>query len=159
MKQIWAPWRSEYIQAEKDERCIFCAAGDKDPKEGLVLFSGSVSVVILNKFPYNGGHLMIAPARHVALVEELTPEESIDLFRLLRHSTMALTRTFKPEGFNIGMNIGKAAGAGIADHMHMHVVPRWNGDTNFMPVLADVKVIPEHLQKTLEILKPLYDRI
>ncbi|HBG45985.1 MAG TPA: HIT family hydrolase [Deltaproteobacteria bacterium] len=159
MRQMWAPWRSEYIHAEKEAGCVFCKATAARPGEGLVLFNGSVSVVVLNKFPYNSGHLMVAPSRHVAKVEELTPEESIDMFRLIRHCTSVLTKAMNPGGFNIGMNVGKAAGAGIDDHLHMHVVPRWNGDINFMPVLSDVKVIPEHLQKTLSLLLPFFERL
>ncbi|MFQ5735440.1 MAG: HIT domain-containing protein [Thermodesulfobacteriota bacterium] len=154
MKQLWAPWRSEYITSEKDGQCIFCTAPGKEPSKGLVLFNGSVSIVMLNKYPYNNGHLMLAPVRHVANIEDLTPEESIDLFRLLRHSTTVLKKAYRPEGFNIGMNLGAAGGAGIVDHLHMHVVPRWNGDTNFMPILSQTKVVSEHLLATLEKLRP-----
>lgn len=159
MRQLWAPWRSEYVQSGKQDECIFCGAPEKKPEEGLVLFRGSVSTVLLNKFPYNSGHLMVSPLRHVARIEELTPEESIDMFRLIRHSTTVLTKEFNPGGFNIGMNVGKAAGAGIDDHLHMHIVPRWNGDVNFMPVLADTKVMPEHLHSTLTRLLPYFERL
>ncbi|MBI2413976.1 MAG: HIT domain-containing protein [Deltaproteobacteria bacterium] len=159
MKQIWAPWRLEYIHSEKPDECIFCAAGSKDPRQAHVLFAGSVSVVMLNKYPYNGGHLLIAPARHVSKLEEVTPEESIDVFRLMRNATAALTKVMKPDGFNVGFNLGKAAGAGIDDHLHIHIVPRWNGDSNFMPVLADVKIIPEHLLQTYDKLKPFFERL
>ncbi len=154
MRQLWAPWRMDYIQADADEGCIFCEAPKKDPAEGLVLFKGSVTIVMLNKYPYNSGHLMIAPARHVSKVEELTPEEGFDNFRLLRHCVSVLQKELKPQGFNVGMNLGKAAGAGIDGHLHMHIVPRWNGDMNFMPVLSDVKVIPEHLKATFDKLAP-----
>lgn len=159
MKTLWAPWRMEYINAQKDGGCIFCDAPKKDPKEGLVLFNGSLSMVMLNKYPYSTGHIMISPARHISKLEELTPEESIDIFRLLRHSAATLTRAFKPDGFNIGMNIGKASGAGIEEHIHMHVVPRWNGDTNFMPVLSEVKVIPQHIIDIFLKLSPYFERI
>lgn len=159
MKQIWAPWRAEYVEADKSGECIFCSAPEKKPEEALLLFKGSLSIVILNKFPYNSAHLLIAPLRHVSKIEEITPEESFDIFRLLRHSTAAITKEYKPQGFNVGINIGKAAGAGIEDHLHMHVVPRWNGDMNFMPVLADTKIMPEHLQKTLQKLRPHYIHI
>lgn len=159
MKQLWAPWRIEYILGEKDGKCIFCSAPEKDVKESLLLFKGSVSLVMLNKYPYNSGHIMIAPVRHVASIEDLTTEEGFDIFRMVRHATSVLTRAFKPDGFNIGMNLGKAAGAGIDDHMHMHVVPRWNGDLNFMPVLGDVKVIPEHILSTHEKLLPYFEHI
>ena len=159
MKQLWAPWRSEYVKSGDALECIFCAARTKSPGEGLVLFNGAVSVVMLNKFPYNSAHLMIAPVRHVANVEDLTPEEALDFFRLLRHSVTVLKKELNPAGFNIGMNVGKAAGAGIEEHLHTHVVPRWNGDMNFMPVLSDTKVIPEHLQATLKRLLPYYQRL
>ncbi len=158
MKQLWAPWRSEYITSEKGGECIFCAAHSGSPG-GLVLFNGSLSLVMLNKYPYNSGHLMIAPVRHTAKIEELTPEESIDLFRLLRHTTAVLTKTYSPGGFNVGMNLGAAGGAGVVDHIHMHVVPRWNGDTNFMPVLSETKVVSEHLNTTLERLRPAFEKL
>jgi len=159
VKQLWAPWRSEYVQSGEAGECIFCAARTKSPGEGLVLFNGAVSVVMLNKFPYNSAHLMIAPVRHVANVEDLTPEEALDFFRLLRHSVTVLKKELNPAGFNIGMNVGRAAGAGIEDHLHTHIVPRWNGDMNFMPVLSDTKVIPEHLLATLSRLLPYFQRL
>lgn len=149
----------EYIKGEKDDSCIFCAAPTKDPAEGLVLFNGSLSTVMLNRYPYSSAHLMVSPVRHVARIEDLTPEESIDLFRLLRHCTASLTKAIGPEGFNVGMNLGKAAGAGIDEHLHMHVVPRWTGDHNFMPVLAQTAVMPEHLKETFSKLRPFFDRI
>lgn len=160
MDTLWAPWRAEYIQkpGEKDG-CVFCLAQTRDPKEALVLFKGAVSLVILNKFPYNSGHLMICPLRHVGKVEDVTPEEGFDTYRLVRHSIAALKKAFNPDGFNVGMNVGKAAGAGIADHLHMHIVPRWNGDMNFMPVLADVKIISEHLLQTYEKLRPSFEHL
>ncbi len=159
MKQLWAPWRAEYIEAAKSGVCIFCAAPEKKPEEALVLYRGNVSVVMLNKYPYNGGHLLIAPLRHVARLEELNDEEGADIWRLLRHSTSSLTKAINPAGFNIGLNLGKAAGAGIDDHIHLHVVPRWNGDVNFMPVLGDVKVISEHLSQTRAKLLPFFENI
>ena len=160
MKQLWAPWRAEYIGADKNGGgCIFCDAVKKDPKEGLVLFNGSVSTAMLNRYPYNSGHIMVCPIRHVSRLEELTPEESLDSFRLLRAATAALSKAMNAEGFNVGMNIGKAAGAGVEGHMHMHIVPRWNGDVNFMPVLSEVKVISAHLLQTYEMLKPYFERI
>ncbi len=160
MKSIWAPWRSEYIGSPKPESCLFCDASGTEPKEGCyILFSGSVSIVMLNKYPYTGGHLMIAPKRHVADLEEMNPEESMDIFRLLRVSTAALSSELNPDGFNVGMNLGKSAGAGIDDHLHMHVVPRWEGDTNFMPVLSGTRVLSTHLEETYDRLKPLFERI
>ncbi len=159
MKRLWAPWRMEYIEDEKIGECIFCSALEKTPEEGLVLFCGNVSMVVLNKYPYNNGHLLVAPKRHVAELEDLTPEESIDLFRLLRHSTMVLKRAVEPDGFNIGLNLGETAGAGVPGHIHFHIVPRWQGDVNFMPVLADVKVMPEHLSNTFQRLKSYFEKI
>jgi len=159
MKQLWAPWRSEYISSAKDTDCIFCTAPSMKKGNELMLFNGSVSLVMLNKYPYNNGHLLISPKRHVARIEDLSPEESIDLFRLLRHSTVVLTRAFNPEGFNVGMNLGTAAGAGIADHLHMHIVPRWNGDTNFMPLFSETKVVSEHLTATAEKLRPGFETL
>lgn len=161
MRQLWAPWRFEYIDRIEDEKgCLFCTApGEEDEKKALVLFKGSLSMVMLNKYPYNSGHLLVAPARHVARLEELTPEESIDIFRLLRHSTATLQKNLKPQGFNVGMNLGRVAGAGIDAHLHAHVLPRWSGDTNFMPVLTDVKVVSQHLEETYDRLRPLFERI
>jgi len=159
MKRLWAPWRIEYILGDKDDACIFCAAAGKDPEEALVLYSGPLTIVLLNKYPYNNGHVMVAPARHAARLEDLTPEESSDMFRLLQHSTTALAGAMKPDGFNVGANLGRAAGAGIEDHLHFHVVPRWSGDSNFMPVLSDVKVMPEHLRSTFSRLAPFFSSI
>lgn len=159
MKQLWAPWRSEYISAGKEEGCIFCQAFEKKPDEAMALFQGSLCLVMLNKYPYNSGHLMIAPKRHVSNLEDLTPEEGFDCFRLMRHSTGVLKKLFKPNGFNIGMNLGKAAGAGIEDHMHIHIVPRWGGDTNFMPVISETKIISEHLKETFNKLRPHFEHL
>lgn len=148
MKKIWAPWRIEYIRGEKLKECIFC----QKPKENrdsqnYILFRGDRNFVILNSYPYNPGHLMIAPYRHANL-EELTNEELFEHFDLIRRSTKALTEAFDPAGFNIGMNLGRVAGAGVEDHVHTHVVPRWRGDTNFMPVVSNVRVIPQALDAT-----------
>lgn len=149
MEHLWAPWRMEYIDADRESGCIFCkkAAADDD-EANLILHRGESCFVILNLFPYNPGHLLIAPYRHTAELSGLTPEESAEMFVLTQRSIDILKETMSPEGFNIGMNLGKTAGAGIADHLHMHAVPRWDGDTNFMPVLGDVKVLPEHLNAT-----------
>jgi len=148
----------EYIGSEKPSGCLLCAAAGKGMSDGFyVLFTGKVSTVMLNRYPYNCGHLMVSPIRHVASLEDLTEEESGDLFTLLRASTAALKKTLNPEGFNVGMNIGRASGAGIEEHLHMHVVPRWNGDTNYMPVISSTKVMPEHLEETYNKLKPLFE--
>ncbi len=166
MKQLWAPWRSEYVNSGggaplgKELECFFCSPRkNEDLKESLVLFNGPLTTVMLNKYPYNNGHLLVAPSRHVAKFEELTPEEGIDSFRMLRHSIAALTKKMKPDGFNIGINLGRAAGAGVEDHMHWHIVPRWHGDVNFMPVMSEVKVMPQHLHETLRSLLPLFERL
>ena len=147
-KPLWAPWRLEYVQHADDAAgCVFCAeaAGDLDVDESLLVKRADVALAIVNKFPYSSGHLMVAPIRHVGALAELTDDEALEIHRLAVEAQEALERTYGPDGFNLGWNLGKAAGAGIEDHVHLHVVPRWSGDTNFMPVLADVKVLPEHL--------------
>ena len=144
MKQLWAPWRLEYIrQADELPGCIFC-----EPEEELVVHRGELALVLLNRFPYASGHLMIAPSRHVGALGELTDEEALEIHRLAERAIAALAETYAPQGYNLGWNLGRVAGAGVVDHVHLHVVPRWSGDTNFMPVLADVKVLPEHLTET-----------
>ena len=154
MRKIWAPWRVEYIRSEKSKGCIFCQkpAENKDT-QNYILFRGKTSFVILNNYPYNPGHLMVAPFRHLASLDDLTEEELFEHFDLVRQSARAIKEVYKPEGFNIGMNLGKVAGAGVEGHVHTHVVPRWNGDTNFMPVLSDTKVLPEALASTYAQLK------
>ncbi|MEP7223635.1 MAG: HIT domain-containing protein [Actinomycetota bacterium] len=150
-KPLWAPWRLEYIkQADEQVECVFCeeASGKLAEGESLLIHEGDEAVAILNKYPYSSGHLMVAPRRHVGLLAELTDEEVLEIHRLSVVGMDALGGVYSPGGFNLGWNLGHAAGAGIADHVHLHVVPRWSGDTNFMPVLADVKVLPEHLFET-----------
>jgi len=158
MEKLWAPWRVEYIEGGNKKGCIFCNAGNLTYND-YTLYTGKHSVALLNKFPYNNAHILIAPNRHEANLESLLAEESTDLQRLMNESIVILKEVYKPEGFNVGMNLGKAAGAGIADHLHWHVVPRWNGDTNFMPVISETRVMPEHLQRTFEKLKPLFGKI
>ena len=154
MRKIWAPWRVEYIRSEKAKECIFCQkpAENKDT-QNYILFRGKTSFVILNNYPYNPGHLMVAPFRHLASLDDLSDEELFEHFDLVRKSARAIKEAYKPEGFNIGMNLGRVAGAGVEGHVHTHIVPRWNGDTNFMPVLSDTKVIPEALASTYAQLK------
>jgi ATP adenylyltransferase len=148
-KPLWAPWRLEYIAGADDERgCVFCDAAAGDDEEGLVVHRGERALVLLNKFPYSSGHLMAAPYRHVGQFGDLTDEEALEVHRLAGRGLGALAQTYRPQGYNLGWNLGRVAGAGIVDHVHLHVVPRWAGDTNFMPVLADVKVLPEHLVAT-----------
>jgi ATP adenylyltransferase len=150
-KPLWAPWRLEYIQqADELSECVFCSesAGELSEDQSLLVYRGQSAVVILNKYPYSSGHVMTAPIRHTGAFEDLTDSEALELHRLAAAALDALGRTYGPDGFNLGWNLGRPAGAGIADHVHLHVVPRWSGDTNFMPVLADVKVLPEHLLQT-----------
>lgn len=158
MKLLWAPWRIKYILAPKEGEGCFICRGVEAPQEEecLVLYVGEKALAVLNKYPYNPGHLMVAPKRHVASLMELTTEERMELMDLLNTSLEVLRVVMNPGGFNIGVNMGKAAGAGLEDHLHVHVVPRWNGDTNFMPVLADVKVVPEHIEETYKKLKKAF---
>lgn len=149
MKQLWAPWRLEYIQsADEQDGCVFCRAAGLDDEAGLVVRRGERAFVILNRYPYASGHLMVAPYRHVGDFRGLEPEEAAEIHALSAAAVTALEEAMTPQGFNLGWNLGRVAGAGIVDHVHEHVVPRWGGDTNFMPVLADVKVMPEALEAT-----------
>jgi ATP adenylyltransferase len=160
VERLWSPWRMEYIRsavAEEPEGCFFCEALAKDDDEGtLILARGELAFVILNAYPYNPGHLMVATNRHVGELEELTPGELADSGALQQRSLRALRESSNPDGFNVGMNLGRVAGAGIPGHLHWHVVPRWNGDTNFMPVVGETKVLPELLSETYARLKPLF---
>jgi ATP adenylyltransferase len=147
VERLWAPWRLEYItSADEQPGCVFCAAVDGDDEERLVVHRGPRTIVLLNKFPYTSGHLMVAPVRHVGEFGELDDDEALELHRLASAGIGALAQTYGPQGYNVGWNLGRVAGAGVVDHVHLHVVPRWAGDTNFMPVLADVKVMPEYLE-------------
>ncbi len=154
MHHIFAPWRIRYIQSPGHEGCIFCdfPAENQDEKR-LILYRGKWSFIIMNTYPYNPGHVMIAPYAHKAELEKLSSEEVLEIFENSKAIMKAIEKTMNPDGFNLGINIGKVAGAGIVDHIHLHIVPRWNGDTNFMPVLADVRVIPEALEETYRKLK------
>jgi ATP adenylyltransferase len=148
-KQLWAPWRLEYIkQADEQLGCVFCQAGAGDDEEKLVVRRGELAFVLLNRFPYSSGHLMVAPYRHVGEFGELTNDEALEIHQLAQNGIGALAQVYGPQGYNLGWNLGRIAGAGVIDHVHQHIVPRWAGDTNFMPVLADVKVLPEHLAET-----------
>ena len=149
MKQLWAPWRLEYIErADEQEGCVFCRARDGADEAGLIVHRGERVFVMLNKYPYASGHLMVAPNRHEGEFGELDVDEALEVHRLAALGLAALAETMRPQGFNLGWNLGRIAGAGVIDHVHLHVVPRWTGDTNFMPVLADVKVLPEALEQT-----------
>ncbi|WP_456365009.1 HIT family protein [Thermococcus sp.] len=160
MKTLWAPWRIEYIRSPKHEGCIFCDFPKENrDRERLILYRGKHSFVIMNNYPYNPGHVMIAPYRHVGKWEDLTDEELLEIMRLSQLMIKAIKRAMNPDGFNLGINLGRVAGAGIDDHVHLHVVPRWNGDTNFMPIVADTKVIPESLQEAYDELKKAIDEV
>jgi ATP adenylyltransferase len=151
MKILWAPWRMEYIVGNREEGCLFCSKLQRgDDRGNLILYRGERSFMILNRYPFTNGHLMVVPNRHVSSLEELNERETLELMASLKKSLLVLRRALKPDGFNVGMNLGREAGAGIEAHVHFHVVPRWNGDTNFMPVLFDTRVIPEFLEKTYE---------
>jgi ATP adenylyltransferase len=155
-ERLWAPWRLEYVaDARTQHGCVFCAeaTGEIPDHESLVVHRGELAFVLLNKFPYASGHLMLAPLRHVSELSELTPEEAAVLHVLAVRALGALRDVYRPDAFNVGWNLGEEAGGSISAHLHEHVVPRWAGDTNFMPVLADVKVLPEHLLRTRERLR------
>lgn len=155
MKRFWAPWRMEYIAREKSEGCIFCVSCELEDDRGkLILYRSGFAFVMMNRYPYTNGHLMIVPYRHTADMNELSGDEMVDLFMTLRLCRNVLQKTAAPQGFNIGINLGKAAGAGVDEHMHIHIVPRWNGDTNFMTVVGDIRVMPENLLSTYEKLLP-----
>ena len=150
-KPLWAPWRMAFIQAPKQPGCIFCdlpaEQGEEADRRNLVLHRSAHAFTILNRYPYNSGHLMVVPRAHVADLAQLEPEPFADLHQELVRALGALKRSYRPEGVNLGMNLGHAAGAGIADHLHWHAVPRWVGDTNFMPVIGDLRVVPEALDQ------------
>lgn len=155
MERLWAPWRMPYITGEhKVEGCVFCRIlSERKDEEHRILLRGQTCFVIMNLFPYTGGHLMVVPMRHVAEVSDLGPAEQTELLELAGRCTTAIRQRMRAQGFNLGMNIGKTAGAGVLDHIHLHIVPRWNGDTNFMPVLGDTRVISEALDDTYNKLK------
>jgi len=158
MKHIWAPWRIDYIKSSKEDGCFLCnyTAENLDQKN-LMLARGPTCGVIMNRYPYTGGHLMIYPYRHVSTLAELTPDEMLECMRWTSISVEILKKHMKPDGFNLGINLGDAGGAGLKDHLHMHVVPRWIGDTNFVSVLGDVRVIPQALEALWVELKPSFE--
>jgi len=162
MEHLWAPWRMEFIKGPKPAGCFFCEAAAADPADDpahLVLARTNLSLAILNRYPYNNGHLMVAPTAHLANLEDLPPAAAGDLTSLTQRSLRVLRRVLSPQGFNLGINAGKIAGAGVADHVHQHVVPRWDADTNFMPVVAETKVLNEHLTKSYQELRAGFDRL
>jgi ATP adenylyltransferase len=162
MQHLWAPWRMEFIKGPKPSGCFFCEAAAADPSDDadhLVLARSDLALVILNRYPYNNGHLMVAPKAHLANLEDLPPATAHDVIALTQRSLRVLRQVLAPQGFNLGINAGKIAGAGVADHVHQHVVPRWDGDTNFMPVTADTKVLAESLAVSYQELRAGFDRL
>jgi ATP adenylyltransferase len=167
-EQLWAPWRLGYIKGEKpvqkpiaaeellpaaDPDCFLCQAMcEGEDRERLVVHRGKHAIALLNRYPYNNGHLLVAPKRHLACLEDIDDETHLELMQTLRRMILALKKTIQPEGFNVGLNLGKVAGAGLPGHMHWHIVPRWNGDTHFMPILAGVRVIPQSLDELWELI-------
>ena len=159
MQNLWAPWRMDYILGDRPKGCIFCPEGNgESDEERLLLYRGDRSMVVMNRFPYNNGHLLVAPWKHTSSLDGLKDEELFDLVRTVRWSTAVLRETMSPDAFNLGLNLGTVAGAGVEGHVHFHIVPRWNGDTSFMTVLAEVRVVPEHLQQTYERLLPYFEK-
>jgi len=161
MQQLWAPWRMPYLDSSgKDPGCIFCVKADENnDRANHIVYRDRLTFVMLNLYPYNSGHLMVVPYRHVGMLTDLDGDSGADLFTKAQLSITALTDVMHPDGFNLGINQGEVAGAGITDHIHLHIVPRWNGDTNFMPVLADAKVMPELLTATADKLRPAFERL
>jgi ATP adenylyltransferase len=155
MDRLWTPWRLSYVTeaSTAPAACIFCDAVARIETEPLVVWRGRVAFVILNKFPYNNGHLMVVPIRHVGRLSDLTPDELLEFIQLTQRAEGVVTRAYAPHGLNMGLNLGKSAGAGVLDHVHMHVVPRWSGDTNFMSVVGQTRVLPEELPVTVERLR------
>ncbi len=160
MKILWSPWRIKYVEGfKKGYECIFCLKPSiKKDKESFILKRGKYSFVIMNIFPYNPGHLMVAPYRHIGDFEKLNKEEIEEIMEFLKKSIEILKKVYSPDGFNIGLNIGKISGAGFDEHIHFHIVPRWAGDTNFMPVIGNTKVISEEIKRTYKKLKKYYDK-
>ena len=158
MKVLWAPWRMGYILSnDKDNGCIFCPGKDRSKdEERLILSVEEHTMVLMNRYPYNNGHLLVAPVKHVSGLEQLNNKETLNLLLMVRRTVEILKEVMNPEGFNVGLNLGRVAGAGMEEHMHFHIVPRWKGDTNFMTILGDVRVIPEHIKETYKKLLPLY---
>jgi ATP adenylyltransferase len=151
MKALWAPWRMDYILSDKTGGCLFCELPKQDrDRENLILYRSSHNFVIMNRYPYNNGHIMVVPYLHVSSLDGLTDEAMLDFMKVTQHAVSSVKRAFMPEGFNIGINIGKIAGAGMEEHLHLHMVPRWAGDTSFMTVFDEVRVIPEHVMSTYD---------
>lgn len=159
MKALWAPWRIEYILSKKGPECVFCQiASEERDRDNLILYRGDHNYVVMNRYPYGGGHVMVVPYFHTSSFEGLSVEALSEMMEIARLSLDCLSEVMRPEGFNTGINIGQAAGAGIREHLHMHIVPRWVGDSSFMAVVDEIKVIPEHLLATYDKLRPVFER-
>ena len=160
MERLYASWRHAYVTRSGDDRgCVFCDAQTSPAAASLIVHQGATAFVILNLFPYNSGHLLVVPRRHLASTIALTREELVEMALLSQAAEQVLTEVYQPQGINIGMNLGRSAGAGVADHLHAHLVPRWTGDTNFMTVVGDVRVLPEEVATTAERLRPVFARV
>jgi len=162
MERLWAPWRLAYVTGagEAGSRdCVFCLAQTAPAAEPLVLFRGPRCFVVLNLYPYSSGHLLVVPNRHTSTLASLTREEAGDLMVLTQRAEIALTEVYRPAGLNVGLNLGRPAGAGVEEHLHVHAVPRWNGDTSFMSVIGEVRVLPEELGQTAARLRPIFERL
>lgn len=160
MKRLWAPWRAPYILGTKEKGCLLCRVSQENrDEENYVVWRGELGYVMLNRYPYNAGHLMIVPYRHEGALENLQAKESLELIQLAQRSIVALKESMKPQGFNLGINLGSVAGAGIGEHLHLHIVPRWRGDTNFMPVLTSTKVVSQALEETHRTLKAAFETV
>lgn len=156
MKLLWAPWREKLFNKKENKKCLFCLKlKQKKLEKNFILFKNKNCFALLNIFPYNNGHIMIAPYKHISDINLLSQKEIQEIFKLLKCSINALKKAFKPNGFNIGINLGKAAGAGVEKHLHLHIVPRWTGDTNFMPIISNTKIVSQSLISTYKKLKPL----
>lgn len=157
MKQLWAPWRIEYILGPKPDACVFCLPeSTEEDEERLVLHRGGRAFVIMNRYPYNNGHIMVCPFRHVSELTELSREETHEIMDLVQLCSGILKQHFNCEGINVGLNLGKAAGAGIGEHLHFHLVPRWNGDSSFIAVMDDVRTVPQHIRETYKALRACF---
>jgi ATP adenylyltransferase len=164
VEHLWSPWRLSYVTAAdaiSAGGCLFCDASGASPSDHdeLVVIRAPLTYIILNRYPYNNGHLMVAPKRHVGTLHGATPDELSEIMRLTRHAEIALSEAYKPQGINVGINLGRPAGAGVVDHLHVHLVPRWTGDTSFMSVVGNVRVLPEALGQTATRLRPIFERL
>ena len=159
MKALWAPWRMEYILGKKEPECIFCSYPKRNnDRENLILYRSAHNFVMMNKYPYNNGHIMVVPYIHTSTIDNLTDEILLDFIKVTQRSLKSLKEIFRPEGFNIGINIGAVAGAGMEEHVHLHMVPRWAGDTSFMSVFGEIRVIPEYIMETYDKLYPIFNK-